>query len=221
MEFPKDNKLMLLFLSEKNPIWKELLAPHAISQDNLVTLLGIAHATLPNWKKGGRMDKDLVNKLFLRIEDRINGAEVGYSSNKPRDKEKLVNKSGHSVGKIEKPINNGYKKLNADQRVDDLRAVLAEGGGGVHGGARMPPAVGCSQTQVWPGAVAPGQAERARDQSSSMSASSAASRRRTARKRPNPARIRRLPPISARALGSGIEELVGTFPNCTLPCGWL
>jgi len=115
MEFPKDNKLMLLFLSEKNPIWKELLAPHAVSQDNLVILLGIAHATLPNWKKGGRMDKDLVNKLFLRIEDRINGAKVGSSSNKPSNKEKLINKSGPVVGEIEKSVNNGYKDLNDDE----------------------------------------------------------------------------------------------------------
>jgi hypothetical protein len=64
MGLPKQNKLMLIYVSVKNPIWSILLTREEFSQPNIIKLVNLSHSTIPNWQKGSVISTRKVEEVF-------------------------------------------------------------------------------------------------------------------------------------------------------------
>jgi hypothetical protein len=82
---PKQNKMMLLFLSGKNSLWHQLLAPADRKKENIRNLMGIGHGTPGNWRKGNEIKISTAEDVFKatkeNIDKRIEDAEAREKAN--------------------------------------------------------------------------------------------------------------------------------------------
>src|SRR5690349_21263641 len=72
-------KLVLLFFSPDNPLWKDLVDPLPITQQKIAAVAGISQSTLGNWKKGGPINlphlQDVLLGLTKTIREKNENAE--------------------------------------------------------------------------------------------------------------------------------------------------
>lgn len=71
MAFPKPNQQMLLLLSEKNPMWRVLLAPLPVTQENIVKVSQKARNVLAVWRRGIVAKPSTCEEIFECIQARI------------------------------------------------------------------------------------------------------------------------------------------------------
>jgi transcriptional regulator with XRE-family HTH domain len=71
----KQSKLLFLFFSKDNPLWKTLLA-HSPTQTEIATATDIKHSTLSNWRKGGEIDRRTIETAFHFLEGTISNTDL-------------------------------------------------------------------------------------------------------------------------------------------------
>jgi DNA-directed RNA polymerase specialized sigma subunit len=47
---PKQSKLLLLFFSKENPLWKDIIRKKTVTQKEISKNTGISQSTISNWK---------------------------------------------------------------------------------------------------------------------------------------------------------------------------
>jgi hypothetical protein len=71
------SKLVLLFFSPDNPLWKEVIdSPPAITQHRIAEVVKISQSTLANWKKGGPINLPHLEAAFTTIMGQINEKRI-------------------------------------------------------------------------------------------------------------------------------------------------
>jgi hypothetical protein len=72
--FSKVAKLVLLFFSPDNPLWKDLVDSLPITQQKIAAVAGISQSTLGNWKKGGPINlphlQEALAALIKKVKDK-------------------------------------------------------------------------------------------------------------------------------------------------------
>jgi hypothetical protein len=68
----RQNKMMLLFISSDNPLFRRILAltggsPREPGVADMERILKVSHQTLPNWRAGGGIDPDHALERFTRV----------------------------------------------------------------------------------------------------------------------------------------------------------
>ena len=64
------SKLLMLFLSEKNQLWRMVLQPE-ITTAKITACMGISPATYENWMKGHHTSRQFMVKTFSELSERI------------------------------------------------------------------------------------------------------------------------------------------------------
>lgn len=75
MELTEPAKKLLLFVSAENPLWHALLG-HRPTQQMIARMVGVAAASITNWKHTGRIDRNVASRIFLRLNDQLNTNEL-------------------------------------------------------------------------------------------------------------------------------------------------
>ena len=83
------NKLMLLFVSLSNPLWQSILQPEP-TQDKINNIIKVAHGTVSNWRKGGRIARLTSQRAFESTKDYIAGLTIAQA-----DKDMLLPRIDH------------------------------------------------------------------------------------------------------------------------------
>jgi hypothetical protein len=77
---PKQSKLLLLFFSKENPLWRQLVPHGSITQRVISAESGVSQSTISNWRKGASANLVLLghefNALRTRIERRHRASEI-------------------------------------------------------------------------------------------------------------------------------------------------
>jgi transcriptional regulator with XRE-family HTH domain len=68
---PKQSKLLLLFFSKDNPLWKQLIAKGTVTQKDIAQASGVSQSTISNWRKGGSADIAVLEHEFNSLRDKI------------------------------------------------------------------------------------------------------------------------------------------------------
>jgi hypothetical protein len=124
--FSTQTKMLILFLSDDNPLWSITLV-HPPSVGKIAAYLGVGLGTIENWKSGKNVNEDTIDAAFSRILARIDDPPLGL---KNRRSEKAENSPDICVNldenkkKRARTIVDGfysvYKSLGS--RTDDLPA---------------------------------------------------------------------------------------------------
>ena len=68
--FSTQTKMLILFLSDDNPLWNIVLV-HPPSVGKIAAYLGVGLGTVENWKSGKNVNEDTIDTAFSRIFSRI------------------------------------------------------------------------------------------------------------------------------------------------------
>jgi hypothetical protein len=67
----KQSKLLLLFFSQANPLWKQFLSKGSVTQKDISLVSGVSQSTLSNWRKGGAADMGVLETEFAKFRSKI------------------------------------------------------------------------------------------------------------------------------------------------------
>jgi hypothetical protein len=68
--FSTQTKMLILFLSDENPLWNIALV-HPPSVGKIAAYLGVGLGTIENWKSGKNVNEDTIDAAFSKIFERI------------------------------------------------------------------------------------------------------------------------------------------------------
>ena len=71
---PKRSKLLLLFFSKDNPLWKQLVSKSTVTQKEISQASGVSQSTISNWRKGGGADIGVLEHEFATLRTKIEGS---------------------------------------------------------------------------------------------------------------------------------------------------
>jgi transcriptional regulator with XRE-family HTH domain len=81
----KEAKLLFLFFSPANPLWKELIEQKPITQQQIAGESGVSQSTLGNWKRGGPISMAHVRKGLEALR-----MKIGKGALPPATKESAI-----------------------------------------------------------------------------------------------------------------------------------
>jgi hypothetical protein len=70
---PKQSKLLLLFFSKDNPLWKQF-GGGRVTQKRIAEISGVSQSTISNWRKGGSADIGALGNEFHALRTIGDGA---------------------------------------------------------------------------------------------------------------------------------------------------
>lgn len=130
MDFKKRNILMLIFLSGKNPIWRELCAKAQPNERDIAKLVRISLNTLANWKNGLNINSSTYSEIIRNIEGEISslkksGKSVSSLEQKVDFFKYVWNNEGSSYALAEKlGIEKGDMQKTTDENIYNFRPLF-------------------------------------------------------------------------------------------------
>jgi hypothetical protein len=88
--FSTQTKMLILFLSDDNPLWSIALV-HPPSVGKIAAYLGVGLGTIENWKSGKNVNEDTVDAAFSKIFARIDDPPLGLKNRRSEKAENSPN----------------------------------------------------------------------------------------------------------------------------------
>ena len=109
--FSTQTKMLILFLSEDNPLWRLTLV-HPPSVGKIAAYLGVGLGTVENWKSGKNVNQDTVDTAFRNIFARIDDPPLTLKNRRSEKAEYLPEYLRRSRRREERAGENSSRKAS-------------------------------------------------------------------------------------------------------------